>query len=237
MLTTLLFDYGGTLDTAARHWSYVLHEGYARAGVELSQEAFRPAYVFAERALAKYPYIRREDDFLDLLRKKVALEVEGLERSGAWRPAGRESRARLVDCVSLYCDGYARAHTARSAQVLAALHRRYRVVIVSNFYGNLPTILSAYGLARHVDAVIESARVGVRKPDPAIWLKGAEAACAAPSECMAIGDSYGKDVLAARKAGCRTVWFKGEEWEVKDYDESVPDHVITSLSDLKSLLL
>ena len=40
MLKTILFDYGGTLDTAARHWSYVLWDGYRVAGVTLSEADF-----------------------------------------------------------------------------------------------------------------------------------------------------------------------------------------------------
>ena len=36
--------------------------------------------------------------------------------------------------------------------------------------------------------------------------------------------------LPAKKAGCRTIWFKGEGWTDETYDESIPDQVITDLS-------
>jgi serine/threonine protein kinase len=47
-----------------------------------------------------------------------------------------------------------------------------------------------------------------------------------------VGDSFYKDILPAQKAGCRTAWFKGEGWTDETYDETIPDMVITDLSDL-----
>lgn len=235
MIQALLFDYGGTLDTAARHWSYVLHDGYTQAGIELDQETFRPAYVYAERALARCPYVVPGDDFLALLRKKVALEVEQLTAAGAWPVTDYARTAQLIDEIALWCDDYARRETERSARVLRQLAERYRLVAVSNFYGNLTTILRNYGLLDLFDGLIESAVVGVRKPDPAIWSLGVEAAGCDAASCVAIGDSYGKDIVPARQVGCETVWFEGQEWETKDYDRSLPTHIITALPQLLEL--
>ena len=49
---------------------------------------------------------------------------------------------------------------------------------------------------------------------------------------LVVGDSFYKDSLPAEKAGCRTAWFKGEGWTDETYDETIPDMVITDLSDL-----
>ena len=43
MIKTIIFDYGGTLDTDARHWAHVLWEGYRHLGVPVSEEQFREA--------------------------------------------------------------------------------------------------------------------------------------------------------------------------------------------------
>ena len=75
MIKAMLFDYGGTLDSGACHWFYVLYEGFLNSGVTLSEEDFRPAYVYAERALAKHCYINTTDTFFTLLYKKVLLET------------------------------------------------------------------------------------------------------------------------------------------------------------------
>ena len=38
---------------------------------------------------------------------------------------------------------------------------------------------------------------------------------------------YGK-----KKAGCHAAWFKGEGWTEQEYDETIPDLVITDLAQL-----
>ena len=46
-----IFDYGGTLDTAGRHWGKVLWHAYSRHNIPVTEEQFREAYVHAERTL------------------------------------------------------------------------------------------------------------------------------------------------------------------------------------------
>lgn len=241
-MKTLLFDYGGTLDTAARHWNYVLFDGFRAAEAVEPQLAkvvgttWREAYVHGERALAKSPIIAPDDDFHTLLRKKVAIEVGYLRDKGVLSLDDAQTD-RVVEAVAAHANSIAAAHAAESAKVLEALQARgYRFVLVTNFYGNIAAVLRGYGLAHFFPTIVESAVVGVRKPDAAIWQLGVDAAGVPASDCIAIGDSYGKDIVPARAVGCQTIWFKGEEWEEKQYDESLPTHIITSLSELLKLL-
>ena len=78
MIKGIIFDYGGTLDSRGVHWSEVLWQGYLEAGVPIDKETFHNAYVEGERALARERIILPQDDFLTLLRKKVALEISHL---------------------------------------------------------------------------------------------------------------------------------------------------------------
>jgi len=39
-------------------------------------------------------------------------------------------------------------------------------------------------------------------------------------------------MIRARAVGCRTAWFKGEAWEDKPHDESIPQMIIQDLEDL-----
>ncbi len=55
MIKSVIFDYGGTLDTNARHWAHVLWDGFQAVKVPVTEAQFREAYVFGERALAKAP--------------------------------------------------------------------------------------------------------------------------------------------------------------------------------------
>ena len=116
----------------------------------------------------------------------------------------------------------------------AAAH--YRLVLVSNFYGNVGAVLRGYGLDHYFPRIIESAVVGVRKPDPAIYRLGVEAAGCPAADCLVVGDSFGKDIVPARAVGCQTVWLKGEGWTEQEEDESLPDAVITDLAQLPSVV-
>ncbi len=231
MIKAIIFDYGGTLDTDARHWSHVLWEGYVQARVPVSEDDFREAYVFGERALAKAPIVAPEDTFHTVLLKKVTQEVSWLIDSGCWNPdeAGRE---RAVRAVADYCNGYVLRNLVTSRKVLAALAADYRMVLVSNFYGNIQAILKDFHLDSFFRAVIESAVVGVRKPDPAIYRLGVEASGCAPEEVLVVGDSFGKDMVPAKQIGCKAVWLRGEGWCRETVDEALPDAVIPALADL-----
>ena len=108
------------------------------------------------------------------------------------------------------------------------------MVLVSNFYGNINVVLQEFELDHLFDSVIESAVVGIRKPDYRIFKLGVEALGLPAEDVTVVGDSFYKDILPAKKAGCRTIWFKGEGWTDETYDESIPDQVITDISEVLS---
>lgn len=229
-IKSLIFDYGGTLDTNARHCARVLWEGYVNAGIPVSEADFREAYVHGERTLARQRIIMPEDDFRAVLMKKVDIETRFLVDEGRWAvDAG--GRKRLSDVVADYGYEYARRTTAHSREVLGRLRPYYGMVLVSNFYGNIGTILRDFRLDCFAH-VVESAVVGVRKPDPAIYRLGVDATGCRPGEVLVVGDSYDKDVVPAHAVGCATAWLKGEGWTADEPDGELADCVITDLSDL-----
>lgn len=217
-----LFDYGGTLDTGGQHWGKVLWHAYERRHMPVTEQQFREAYVHAERTLGKNPIIQPDDTFRKTLETKVRLQLAflGVEDD--------DSLQTLVDDVY----AIAMQQTARSREVLLQLKSQCPLVLVSNFYGNLSVVLREFGLDGLFETVVESAVVGVRKPDPRIFLLGAEALGLPPSKVTAVGDSLEKDIIPAKQAGCRTVWLQGEGWTA--YDPSAPeaDRVIHSLDEL-----
>ena len=230
MKQALIFDYGGTLDTDGRHWAHVLWEGYCQAEIPVTNAQFRDAYVFGERALAKAPVVQPEDTFRDVLEKKVAQQFAYLNTEHIWTETpdiSAQKRQTVVD----YCHDYALRHITVAREVLAALRPKYRMVLVSNFYGNIEAILRHYGLAEYFDAVIESAVVGVRKPDPQIYRLGVEATGCEAKDVTVIGDSYSKDIVPATQVGCRTIWVRGEGWSGEDAGDGAT-HEITTLRDV-----
>lgn len=199
----IIFDYGGTLDSHGDHWSHIILDAWRDAGVGLSAEDFIPAYIHGERALALPGAVAPTDTFLDLMRKKIWAESARLNP----RPD-----SRICEKVARACYESARSCTAEAAVMLEKLSRDYPLAVVSNFYGNLDAVLEDFGLRRFFTAVIESAKAGVRKPDPAIFRLGTEALGLPPAEILAIGDSMDKDIIPAAAAGCRTLLIEGRPW-------------------------
>jgi putative hydrolase of the HAD superfamily len=91
-------------------------------------------------------------------------------------------------------------------ETLEELARRgYVLGVVSNTDGRLKGLLDETGLAGHFRCIIDSAVVGVEKPDPAIFERALEDLGMTPSACAYVGDIYAVDIEGARRAGIRGV--------------------------------
>ena len=220
----LIFDYGGTLDTGGRHWGQVLWQAYRQQQVPVSEQLFREAYVHAERTLGRQPVIQPGFTFYQTLQAKVDLQFQYLRAAGC--RVGQSTP--VVDAAY----DVARRCTAESREVLQVLHTRYPMVLVTNFYGNMHTVLQEFGLSAFFKEVIESAVVGIRKPDPEIFALGVKALGLPASEVAVIGDSIDNDIIPAQAIGCQTVWFKGQGWQGSTPDCPSAACIIERLSDL-----
>lgn len=229
----LIFDYGGTIDTGGRHWSWVIWDAWQKAGVATTLPIFREAYVYAERELARTLHILPEHDFGDLLRIKMNIELQWMAEQGHF-PADKVEpmAAKIADL----CNEEARRCVDEAAPVLKALSEKYPMVLVSNFYGNISKVLETFGIRKYFGKIIESAVVGVRKPDPAIFTLGVEALKLPSDECLVVGDSYRKDIRPSLEAGCKAVWIKGPGWSGEE-DAQEYGHTIKNLSELTEMLL
>jgi len=89
-------------------------------------------------------------------------------------------------------------------EVVEELQRRgYELGIISNLIGTreIPEWLEAENFARYFNTVVLSSALGIRKPDPAIYLEAARRAGVEPACCAYIGDNLKRDVTGARAAG------------------------------------
>lgn len=197
----IIFDYGGTLDTRGDHWSHVIWDAYQRAGVMVEYEAFRDAYIYGERELARTLHILPHHDFHDLLLIKMQIELQYLADGQFINPQEIAPKSKAIASL---CYQAAADCIAEAKPVLARLQKTYPLVLVSNFYGNVETVLKDFGIDIYFDKVIESAVVGVRKPDPRIFSLGVQALGLKPEHVLVIGDSYKKDILPAISLGCQT---------------------------------
>ncbi|MGL4518477.1 MAG: HAD family hydrolase [Phocaeicola sp.] len=235
-ITGIIFDYGGTIDTNSRHWAEVIWEAYRIHQVPVSKEAFRTAYVFAERALAQHPYITPTHTFRELLHIKMKLQIEALLEKKEL-PNEAEKNFQYANEVAESCYAYVLETLTKSRPVVAHLAQYYKLVLVSNFYGNIETILKEFALESYFTTIIESAVVGVRKPDPAIYQLGVDAMQMAAETILVVGDSFSKDVVPAKKVGCKVAWLSGEGWGEEEIDTTLPDITITDITQLLPYLI
>lgn len=223
-----IFDYGGTLDTGGCHWGRRIWHAYEKAGVPVSEQLFREAYVYAERELGRNPIIQPDYTFRKTLDVKLRIEMEYISTKQAGFDAA-QWRNNVLDILYKQTE----EETAKSREVLVKLKEHHPLVLVSNFYGNISTVLEEFKLDNIFDSIVESAVVGVRKPDHRIFTLGVEALGMNPEEVTVVGDSYDKDIAPAKKAGCRTIWMRGEGWtDNEGNDTSAADKVITELSEI-----
>jgi putative hydrolase of the HAD superfamily len=224
MIQGIIFDYGGTLDSRGVHWSEVLWQGYQHASVPIDKETFRTAYVEGERALARERIILPQDNFHTLLRKKAALEISYLPVQ-----PDEVTRHQWVEQIAAYCDNAARSCIDEARPILEQLHDRFPMMLVSNFYGNIDEVLRDYDIRHFFKGIIESAVVGIRKPNPTLFRLGVDALEMQPEQVLVVGDSLKKDIQPAEQLGCQVLWLKGKGWTEAE-DRQTHPHTITKIA-------
>ena len=231
--SVILFDFGGTLDTQGCHWGKMLWHGYEAMGVPVTEEQFREAYVYAERKLGSEPLIHANDTFRRMLSVKLGLEFDYLLEK-RWLTVDEQGARKMQTELENHIYNKVETTIGSSKNVLEQLRKRYRLGLVTNFYGNMSVVLKEFQLSNLFEIVTESAVVGVRKPSPEIFRKTVAAMQVEPREVLVVGDSYTKDILPAHEIGCRTCWIKGEGWDKGEPQAPVADLIIHELKVLLS---
>lgn len=215
-MLSVLFDYGGTLDSDGSTWLERFYPLYVEAGVHVPRERFDRAFYDSDDGLPE----RYALDGLDL-EQTLRLQVRGVLDAVA------PERAHLTDAIARRFAEDSRAQFRRLMPALKALAGRYRLGIVSNFYGNLDGILRAEGLRPLFGVVADSGVLGVQKPDPELFLHAARALGSAPADCVMVGDSVPRDMKGAAAAGMKKALVTaktpapdaGQDWTVRSVVE------------------
>lgn len=225
MLRAILFDMGGTLDGDGLHWLDRFERLYADAGVLVPRDTLRAAFDAAERQAAVDATI-------------AVADLEGMvDRHVGWQLGHlslddprlrRQLVARFVKPV--------RNAARANARLLAGLKSRgLQLGVVSNGCGNVDRLCEDLGYASSLSIVVDSRRVGLCKPDPAIYLYAAARLGLPPSSIMMVGDSLDRDVRPAKAIGMQTAWLEGPAGR-DDPDRALADVSLRALADLLVVL-
>lgn len=108
-----------------------------------------------------------------------------------------------------------------AAQVLDYLADRYRLAVICNTGATpgsvLREIMKKAGIYECFEAAVFSDELQIAKPNPKIFLHTLELIGGAPQESAHMGDDPLSDVIGARRAGMKAVWFAPDaEWTVPE---------------------
>jgi HAD superfamily hydrolase (TIGR01509 family) len=236
-LRAVAFDYGDTLGDL-RVAEQKLLETYVEIRRMLEEQAHRDlpeapdliqnvtVWVMGQVGAS---YARHELEELDVLELfQQALSALGLDVPREMVQQIHELEYRAV--VST------RTVPPENLQALAELRSRgLKLGLVSNAHF-LPALMiedfERLGLVEHMDVIVTSSQLGLRKPHPAIFERLLAELDVSPGEAMFVGDKVREDVVGPKEVGMRAVLthqFRQEGFEDAEFQ---PDIVIESLPEL-----
>lgn len=124
--------------------------------------------------------------------------------------------------------------------VIELSKRGYTLGLISNLITSqeIPDWLEADGLTQYFKSIALSSVLGIRKPDPAIYLEAARRAVVDPANCAYVGDNLKRDVTGTRQAGFGMVviMIKPEVLQKAVITaENKPDAIIYEFSELLNI--
>ena len=195
----VLFDFGGTLDADGLPWKERVYRLFRDEEAVVARERFDPAFYAADDALVgTLPATTSFQETVERLIMGVAVRLELSDRAIGPRVAHRF----LADSLEAL---------AANTPLLRRMGQRYRLGIVSNFYGNLARVCDDAGIRSLFSVLVDSAEVGCTKPAPRIFQHALDALGVSAARTTFVGDSLPRDMAGARGVGMRHIWLVGAE--------------------------
>ncbi|MBL1213305.1 MAG: HAD family hydrolase [Ignavibacteriae bacterium] len=228
-IKNIIFDYGGTLDTHGIHWSEKFWEVYKHYHIPISKHDFKKAFVDAEKSIPRV--INTNFGLQQTYNTQLTYQFNYLEKNSMLS----SFYFVLVEQLKNYCYKKILQNIEVSKLILSLLEHDYQLGLVSNYYGNVKTVLEEIALKKYFNAIIDSTVVGFRKPDIKIFELALNELSAKPEETIVVGDSYENDIAPAKKIGCYTIWLNGKSWKTPT-EVSSADVIINSMKQLPDVL-
>jgi len=223
----VVFDLYGTLVDEFRRDEFVAHVRAMAGDLGADPEAFERGWhdTAMERQTGRHATVA------DNLRQ--VCEALGLRVDDAAMEVALARRAAL----------YERAFRPRpgAEETLAAVKARgYPVALVSMCAPDTPDLFRALAMARHVDVEVFSSEVGLRKPDPEIYLAATDRLGVDPVDCLYVGDGAYGELGGAAAVGMTPVLIRDPDEEpgsaLRPEEESWTGATIAHLREVLDLL-
>lgn len=228
-INTILFDFGGCLDSDGVHSRTLFLRAFAKAkilsDIQNKEEVarFQDAYSFADKKIVRESLVLTSNlaQMNDIFSRLIASNLGEFDRS-------------KIDEASHIITGTQATYLKRNKSILAKLAAQFQMGIVSNFSGNLSVILEEFELNEFFRFALDSYHCKVEKPSPEIFsmaLAESDRTNRA-GECVFIGDNPERDVAPAQKLGMKGILVREH-----GKDLAGADIVINSIEELLPLFL
>ena len=240
-IQAVLFDLGSTLIYFDTPWDGMLVDFQSalvralhQAGIPVDGTAFPAEF---QRRMEAY-YSERDTEFIEYTTGYILRSL--LADNGY----ANISDAVLAEILrQLYAPS--QSHWQPEPDALPALttlrNLGYTLAVVSNASddADVQVLVDKVGIRPLLSAVISSAAVGVRKPNPRIFQAALEQIRMPVSAAVMVGDTLGADILGAQNLGIPGIWIDRRAEKAANRDHLgtiIPDAVIHELSTLPALL-
>jgi HAD superfamily hydrolase (TIGR01549 family) len=228
-IKAILFDFGGTLDTGGVHWFHKFKELYAKHNLHIEEDVLRKAYVYSEQQLEK-TVIDENTSLKELIDLKITIQFMFFQIKNEIRIASEMKNEMVLSLCNDIQD------TIRlNAELIEELRKEYKIAVVSNFYGNLEYVLADSWLLEHLDLLVDSKKIGIRKPDTRIWQHAIDELKMKNGEVVIVGDSHKNDIAPAMMLGTRSIWLKKSLWSTEE-EAKEADIIISNFHEIKEEL-
>ncbi len=224
MIKTVVFDIDNTLYSYDRAHASAFEAliSYADRNLGLDREAFLEALKETERGLKEY------------IGDKAAVHNRTIRFQNLLENRGLPLYPHVLEMDSVYWGTLIRSAVPEpgALETMQALKKQgIRIGIGTDMTARVQfQKLTALGLLPYIDFFVSSEEAGAEKPDPALFDRCVKKAGCAREECLFVGDNLKRDVLGAKAAGLKAVWYCPGDCHG---EENVPR--ITELTQLSSV--
>jgi len=234
-IDAIFFDIGNTLRMLTKNEP---HQSAARKRIVEILGLDQNPEEFCQKVDARYK-IYRKWAFENL---KEAPEAEMWKRWLAPEVSTEILSANAVELTYQYRQSMGlRVVVPNGKEVVMELDKRgYILGLISNVITSreIPDWMEADGFSQYFKSVVLSSVIGIRKPDPAIYLEAAYRAGVDPQYSVYVGDNLKRDVTGTRSAGFGMVIILLDPDEKIDDDlteENNPDVIIYDFRELLNI--
>lgn len=213
MIKGVIFDLGETLIHFEGDWEQVfqrartaLIDALESRGVEVDRSAFSEAF----KDKVQRAHAQREEDYVE--RPSVDLVQETLtefDRYDLDPPAIEEAVERMYRVSQRH---WKPIEGARGT-VSELSEQGYRLAVISNAsdVADVQYLIDKAGVREHLEPIVVSAGVGVRKPAAEIFERVLQAWGFPAQEVVMVGDTLNADILGAQRIGMHSIWVRTAE--------------------------